>query len=108
MPNETSNKTPSEKPNDKPNVKEALPKIASRTPFPTEVEKDKIYYWCRCGLSANQPFCDSSHKGTGLTPIAYTAPRDKIVFFCGCKQSATVPICDGSHTRLPADLANGS
>jgi len=89
--------------NEKPSVKITLPKVASHSPFPLEVEKNKTYYWCSCGLSANQPFCDSSHKGTGLMPIAYTAPRDKIVFFCGCKQSAKAPICDGSHTRLTKD-----
>lgn len=79
------------------------PKIASRTPFPLPVEKDKTYYWCSCGLSANQPFCDGSHKNTGHTPIAYTAPKDKIVFFCGCKQSAMRPVCDGTHSRLEPD-----
>ncbi|MFN3714049.1 MAG: CDGSH iron-sulfur domain-containing protein [Alcanivoracaceae bacterium] len=82
------------------------PKIASRTPFPLEVEKDKVYYWCRCGLSSRQPFCDGSHKGTDMTPIAYVAPKDKIVFFCGCKRSGSPPVCDGSHSRLPPDAAN--
>ena len=75
-------------------------KIASPTPFPLEVEKDKTYYWCACGLSQKQPFCDGSHKGTEFTPVAYTASRDQIVFFCGCKQSTRAPICDGSHASL--------
>lgn len=75
-------------------------KIASTTPFPLEVEKDKTYYWCACGLSQTQPFCDGSHKGTEFTPVAYTAGRDQIVFFCGCKQSTRQPICDGSHASL--------
>jgi CDGSH iron-sulfur domain-containing protein 3 len=79
------------------------PKVASRTPFPLEVKQGKTCYWCSCGLSANQPFCDGSHKGSGMAPVSYTAERDKIVFFCGCKQSASAPVCDGSHTRLPAD-----
>ncbi|MEE4250332.1 MAG: CDGSH iron-sulfur domain-containing protein [Alcanivoracaceae bacterium] len=79
------------------------PGIASRTPFPVEVEKGKTCFWCSCGLSDNQPFCDGSHQGTGRTPIKYTAERTKIVFFCGCKQSASAPVCDGSHSRLPPD-----
>jgi len=76
------------------------PRIASSTPFPLEVEKGKTYQWCACGRSANQPFCDGSHKGTDFEPVAYTAPANKIVFFCGCKQTAKAPICDGSHTRV--------
>lgn len=78
-------------------------KIASRTPFPTEVQGGKTYYWCACGRSNNQPFCDGSHKETEFTPVAYTAPRDKIVFFCGCKQSDNAPLCDGTHSDLPED-----
>ncbi len=77
-------------------------KVASVTPFPLEVEKDKTYYWCACGLSKKQPFCDGSHKGTEFSPVAYTASRDQIVFFCGCKQSARAPICDGTHSSLTA------
>ena len=79
------------------------PKVASRTPFPLEVEKGKAYFWCSCGLSGNQTFCDGSHQGTSRTPIKYIAEKDKIVFFCGCKQSATAPVCDGSHSRLSPD-----
>lgn len=76
------------------------PEIANTMPYPTEVEKDKTYYWCACGKSNKQPFCDGSHKDTEITPIAYTAPKNKIVFFCGCKQSAKAPICDGTHSDL--------
>lgn len=79
------------------------PRVASRTPFPLEVEQGKTYFWCSCGLSDNQPFCDGSHQGSGRTPVKYTAERNKIVFFCGCKQSASAPVCDGSHSRLPPD-----
>lgn len=76
------------------------PIIASKTPFPTEVEAGKSYFWCACGRSQNQPFCDGSHKGTGLTPLKYEATESKRVFFCGCKQTATPPLCDGTHKSL--------
>jgi CDGSH-type Zn-finger protein len=64
------------------------------------VKKGEKVFWCACGRSDNQPYCDGSHKGTGITPVAYTAPRDKIVFFCGCKHSAKGPVCDGSHSKI--------
>lgn len=62
-----------------------------------EVQKDKTYWWCSCGLSANQPFCDASHKGTEFSPLPYLATEDKIVGFCGCKKTKNPPFCDGSH-----------
>ncbi|MDF1781749.1 MAG: CDGSH iron-sulfur domain-containing protein [Alcanivoracaceae bacterium] len=78
-------------------------KIAATTPFPQDVEQGKTYYWCACGLSKKQPFCDGSHKGTEFSPIAYHAEKNQIVFFCGCKQSSRQPICDGTHSKLPSD-----
>ena len=76
------------------------PVIAPKAPMPVEVEKGKNYFWCSCGKSANQPFCDGSHKDTGMTPIKFTAPASKKVFFCGCKKSAKSPLCDGTHSKL--------
>lgn len=76
------------------------PTIAAKEPFPVEVEEGKKYFWCSCGRSAKQPFCDGSHSGTGFTPTMYTADRSRTVFFCGCKHSAKAPLCDGSHARL--------
>lgn len=75
--------------------------IASREPFALEVEKDKTYWWCACGLSKNQPFCDGSHKPTSFVPTKLVAARDEKVWFCGCKQSARAPFCDGTHKQLP-------
>jgi CDGSH-type Zn-finger protein len=76
------------------------PVIAQKAPFPVEVEAGKAYFWCSCGRSANQPFCDGSHKGTGLAPVRHVAEKDGRVFFCGCKASANGVLCDGSHNRL--------
>ncbi len=76
-----------------------LPLRAANGPFAIDVEKGKEYYWCACGRSKSQPFCDGSHEGTGLTPIKYEAEDDETVYFCGCKQSGSQPMCDGSHAR---------
>ena len=76
------------------------PIIAQKAPYPVEVEAGKSYYWCACGRSSNQPFCDGSHKGTGLAPTKFTAEDSKRVFLCGCKHSAKAPFCDGSHKAL--------
>lgn len=76
------------------------PIIAQKGPFPVEVEAGKSYFWCACGRSKKQPFCDGSHKETTLNPVKYTAEKDGKVFFCGCKQSANKPTCDGSHNKL--------
>jgi len=75
----------------------STPKRAADAPFPTDVEAGKTYYWCSCGESSKQPFCDGSHQGTEFTPIKYEADKDKKVFFCGCKISSNSPLCDGSH-----------
>ncbi len=73
---------------------------ASEQPYAFEVEKDKTYFWCACGRSQKQPFCDGSHSGTGITPVKYDASATKKVFFCGCKASNNAPLCDGSHKDL--------
>ena len=76
------------------------PKIAQKAPYPVEVEAGKTYFWCACGRSAKQPFCDGSHKDTGLAPVKYTADADRKVFFCGCKATSNQPLCDGTHSKL--------
>lgn len=70
---------------------------ASDTPFGVEVVSGKSYWWCSCGQSSTQPFCDGSHKGSEFTPVKYEADESKKVFFCGCKATGNSPLCDGSH-----------
>jgi len=76
------------------------PMIAQTAPYPTDVEEGKTYFWCTCGRSSKQPFCDGSHKETSLTPMKYTATKTGKVFFCGCKATSNSPLCDGSHSKL--------
>lgn len=74
--------------------------VAQRSPFGVEVEENKEYWWCACGRSQEQPFCDGSHKGTGLSPVQYAATESDTVWFCGCKYTNDVPVCDGSHKNV--------
>lgn len=76
------------------------PVIARKAPYPVEVEAGKTYYWCVCGRSAGQPFCDGSHKGTGFAPVAHTPEKSGRLYFCGCKATGGPPLCDGSHKTL--------
>jgi CDGSH-type Zn-finger protein len=78
----------------------AEPVIAQKAPYPVEVEEGKDYYWCACGRSSKQPFCDGSHKDTGMAPVKYTAEKTGTVYFCGCKHSKKAPLCDGTHATL--------
>ena len=73
---------------------------ASDTPYAVEVEAGQSYFWCACGQSKAQPFCDGSHKGTDFTPVKYEAIESKKVFFCGCKSTESQPMCDGSHKNI--------
>lgn len=74
--------------------------IAQKGPYEVQVEAGQSYLWCACGRSANQPFCDGSHKGTGHTPVRFEAASTCTVFLCGCKQTGDRPYCDGTHAGL--------
>lgn len=74
--------------------------ISQKAPYPIKVEEGQDYYWCSCGRSAKQPFCDGSHKGSGFAPVKFTATESSTVYFCGCKHSKNSPLCDGAHSKL--------
>jgi CDGSH-type Zn-finger protein len=76
-------------------------KITQKAPYVMDLKPGK-YYWCTCGQSAAQPFCDGSHArlNTGMTPVEITLTETKKVALCGCKKTANPPYCDGSHTKL--------
>jgi len=74
--------------------------IAAKAPFAVDIEAGRTYWWCACGRSASQPFCDGSHKGTGITPVRYDATVSGRTWFCACKRSGHAPLCDGTHRQL--------
>ena len=76
------------------------PVIAQKTPIAVELEAGKTYYWCSCGSSTAQPFCNGAHKGTDFVPQAFTAAESKTAYLCGCKQTSNPPFCDGAHKSL--------
>ena len=75
------------------------PKIVQKFPYKVNVESEKSYWWCSCGKSSKQPFCDGSHDGSKFGPKTYKAEQTKKVFFCTCKQTDNPPLCDGSHNK---------
>jgi len=86
------------------------PYIADTRPKPVELKAGDTVWWCTCGRSKDQPFCDGSHQGTGFTPMEYTAEKDGKVFFCQCKRTGKAPLCDGSHkdvTQQELDAQDG-
>tara|TARA_A100001037_G_scaffold73716_1_gene65965 strand:- start:1094 stop:1348 length:255 start_codon:yes stop_codon:yes gene_type:complete len=78
----------------------SAPVIAQKSPCGVEVEAGQEYWWCSCGQSGSQPFCDGSHRKTGFSPVQYTAEETGEVWFCGCKRTGDVPMCDGTHNKL--------
>lgn len=79
------------------------PRIASRRPMLAEPEPG-VHAWCACGRSANQPWCDGSHAGTGIEPVRFeTTRRSGTLWLCGCKQTRNAPFCDATHNRLDAN-----
>jgi len=76
------------------------PEIPSKSPVVLELEPG-TYWWCACGRSTNQPWCDGAHAGTTFEPMEYTVSEKKRVALCNCKHTETAPLCDGNHRNLP-------
>ena len=74
--------------------------VAAKAPIGVDVEAGKSYFWCTCGKSSKQPFCDGTHKGSEFSPMKWSAEEDGKKFFCACKQTDGEPFCDGSHKGL--------
>ena len=81
-------------------MSESKPVMAQKAPYAVDVEAGKTYWWCSCGRSAKQPFCDGAHKGSAFAPLKFTAERSEKVFFCGCKHTGSPAMCDGTHKKL--------
>lgn len=77
----------------------ADPIVAQKAPYVQQTAAGS-YWWCSCGRAKSQPFCDGSHKGTGLSPMKADIASDRQVAWCGCKKSKNAPLCDGSHRSL--------
>ena len=76
------------------------PVSPQKSPYKVTAEEDKTYFWCACGLSKKQPFCDGSHKKDGkYKSIKYLAEESKEMYFCGCTMTKHPPFCDGSHSK---------
>ncbi len=75
----------------------SVPHCPQSAPYEVALEEGKPYFWCTCGLSENQPFCDGRHKGSGLKSHCFTAEASGKAWLCGCKKTKTPPFCDGSH-----------
>jgi len=77
----------------------AEPKIPQKGPYMLTLEAGN-YFWCTCGRSESQPFCDGSHKGSEFSPQEFTVENTSVMAVCGCKHTKSPPFCDGSHGRL--------
>jgi len=73
---------------------------SNNQPIEVSLEAGKTCYWCSCGKSASQPFCDGSHQGSEKEPHAFTPEESKTAYLCTCKKTGTPPYCDGSHNNI--------
>lgn len=76
------------------------PKVAQKGPYEVELEAGKVVYWCACGKSDNQPFCNGSHVGSEFTPVEFIPEKSGKYYLCGCKKTGRKPFCDGTHNSI--------
>lgn len=86
---------------------QSKPIVATKSPSMVDLEAGKEYFWCSCGRSKSQPFCDGSHAGTGINPMSFKASESGTAALCQCKATANKPFCDGTHASL-GEIAVGS
>ena len=79
------------------------PTVADHKPKKESLKKDENYFWCTCGRSGNQPFCDGSHRGSDFTPLKFSVEKDEDGYLCMCKHTKNPPYCDGSHKSVKVD-----
>lgn len=77
--------------------------VADNKPKKVALTQGETYYFCACGRSSQQPFCDGSHKGTSFTPKKFKAEDTADAYLCMCKQSQNTPYCDGSHKNISSE-----
>jgi len=82
------------------------PVVASLRPIRVELKKGEQYFWCTCGKSKKQPFCDGTHRETEFRPMKFVAEETKEVFLCACKHTDKKPFCDGAHRALRETSTN--
>jgi CDGSH-type Zn-finger protein len=82
--------------------------MAPDRPYKAHLAAGETVFWCACGRSQRQPYCDNSHRGTPHRPLRFTAPQDLTVAFCGCKATRQPPFCDGSHLEFRAAQTGGT
>lgn len=87
------------KSNEKP-IESKKPVVKQYAPIQVNLKKGETYYYCTCGRTSNEPFCDGSHEGTQFKPMAFKAEKDESTYLWACKQTNNPPYCDGSHKNL--------
>ena len=72
----------------------------AKLPYRIELSNENKYFWCACGLSLTQPFCDGSHRGSDKKSLSFDVAVPQTAWLCGCKMTKNPPYCDGTHNQL--------